>query len=85
MPRKTMEVDVSPAVLKWARESAGASPQDIARRVGTSAEVVREWEAGKKKPTLRSIRELSTFLKRPLAAVFHLSCSGSERPGHHYS
>jgi Zn-dependent peptidase ImmA (M78 family)/DNA-binding XRE family transcriptional regulator len=70
MPQKTLEVDINPDVLKWARQSMGASPEDIARRLGTSADAVNEWETGANKPTIRTLEKLATYLKRPLAAFF---------------
>jgi Zn-dependent peptidase ImmA (M78 family)/DNA-binding XRE family transcriptional regulator len=70
MARKTLEVDINPAVLKWARESAGLEIKDVAKRIRTSAETVAKWESGERKPTLRALEELAIFLKRPLAAFF---------------
>lgn len=70
MPRKTLEVSINPAVLQWARESSGLSIADIAKRVRTSTETVAKWESGERKPTLRALKELAVFLKRPLAAFF---------------
>jgi Zn-dependent peptidase ImmA (M78 family)/DNA-binding XRE family transcriptional regulator len=68
MQSKTIEVDVKPLVLRWLRESAGLDVADIARRLGTSEAAVQDWESGSRRPTLRTLEELSVFLKRPLAA-----------------
>jgi len=70
MPRTTMKVSVEPAVLKWARESAGLSIEEVARRVGTTIETVMRWESGERQPTLRTLEKLSVFYKRPLAVFF---------------
>jgi transcriptional regulator with XRE-family HTH domain len=68
MHGNTIEVNVKPSVLQWLRESAGLGVEDVARRLGTSAAAVQAWESGDRRPTLRTLEELSVFLKRPLAA-----------------
>jgi len=70
MPRKTLEVTVEPKVLIWARESMGMDIQKVARRLNTSVDTVTKWELGEKKPTLRILKELARFYKRPLAVFF---------------
>src|SRR2546425_2639980 len=79
MQRNTIEVNVKPSVLRWLRESAGLAVEDIARRLGTSETAVKAWESGDRRPTLRTLEELSVFLKRPLAA-FLLPQRPSEPP-----
>jgi len=79
MPRKTMEVSVEPTVLKWARESIGIDNRKVAKRLNVSADTVTKWELGKKKPTLRILKELAYFYKRPLA-VFFLPSPPEELP-----
>lgn len=39
-----MEVSLQPQVLQWARERAGLSEEDLAKKVGTKPERVSEWE-----------------------------------------
>jgi Zn-dependent peptidase ImmA (M78 family) len=68
MSHKTMEVSVQPSVIVWARESIGKSIDDVAKKLGTSTEVIRQLETGKKRPTIHQLREMSAFYKRPLAA-----------------
>lgn len=70
MPRKTLEVSVNPAVLRWARESSGVGIEEVAKRVRTSVETVAKWESGDRQPTLRILEELAAFYKRPLAIFF---------------
>ena len=70
MGRKPVTVDVSPRVMKWARESAGISAADAARRAKRSVDTVEKWESGDKAPTLQTLETLSAFYKRPLAAFF---------------
>ena len=79
MHSNTIEVNVKPSVLQWLRESAGLSIEEVARRLRTSETAVQAWESGDRRPTLRTLEELSVFLKRPLAA-FLLSQRPSEPP-----
>jgi Zn-dependent peptidase ImmA (M78 family)/DNA-binding XRE family transcriptional regulator len=79
MKSNIIEVNVKPSVLRWLRESAGLGVEDIARRLGTSETAVQAWESGDRRPTLRTLEELSVFLKRPLAA-FLLPQRPSEPP-----
>jgi Zn-dependent peptidase ImmA (M78 family)/transcriptional regulator with XRE-family HTH domain len=69
MPAQSPTVKVNPAVLRWARESAGAELAETANRLHTSAETVAKWEAGEEEPTLGKLEILASFLKRPLAVL----------------
>ncbi len=66
----SQEISVESSVLKWARETIGKSVEDVAKRLDLSEGVVEKWESGEKRPTLKQLRELSTFYKRPLAVFF---------------
>jgi len=79
MPRKTIEVSVEPTVLKWARESIGIDSRRVAKRLNVSIDTVTKWELGEKNPTLRMLKELAHFYKRPLA-VFFLPSPPEEPP-----
>ena len=71
--RKAFQVSVTPAVMKWARESAGLDVKTVARRLGVSINTVEGWEPDAKmpkRPTLRALEELASFYKRPLATFF---------------
>jgi Zn-dependent peptidase ImmA (M78 family)/transcriptional regulator with XRE-family HTH domain len=65
-----LEVPVIPGVLRWARETMGKTVDDVAKRLDLGKATVEAWEKGQKHPTLKQLRELSVFLKRPLAAFF---------------
>jgi transcriptional regulator with XRE-family HTH domain len=68
---KTPVVGVTPAVLKWARESANMSIDDVARRLKKSADVVSAWESGADAPTYSQLEALAyDIYKRPLALFF---------------
>ena len=76
---KSFTVDVVPQVLSWLRTSAGWEIEEAAKRLGTSAEVVKDFESGKRNPTLKQLHTLSEIYKRPIASFF-LSKPKQERP-----
>jgi Zn-dependent peptidase ImmA (M78 family) len=61
---------VTPAVLRWARESIGVSLEVAAQRAGVSADRIVEWEAGEAEPTVAKLRVLAKLYQRPLAVFF---------------
>lgn len=61
---------VTPEVLRWARESIGASLDDAARRAGVTVERIEAWEAGEAEPTVAKLRALARLYQRPLAVLF---------------
>lgn len=72
MGRKTaVRALVKPELIRWVREDAGLSIEDVARKTGTKETTVRRWEDGIAKPTIRQLRLLSNAAKRPLA-IFYL-------------
>ena len=79
MPRAQNEVAVNPKVMRWLRESAGYSTEEVAKRVSSTPQAVDAWETGQRKPTARILRELAKYYKRPLGA-FLLSEPPEEPP-----
>lgn len=62
---------VSPAVLKWARESAGRSLEDVAGILKKKPEDIAAWEDGRERPTYIQLQTLAyRVYKRPLALLF---------------
>src|SRR5688572_992289 len=61
---------VSARVLRWARERAGFSIDDVAELTRRSAEELEAWEAGLQHPTFRQLERLGTIYKRPVAVFF---------------
>jgi transcriptional regulator with XRE-family HTH domain len=55
--------------LRWARQAAGREINDVADRFKIAKESVHAWEAGKKSPSWKSLRQLASFYRRPLAAL----------------
>jgi len=70
MHRKSVKVNVNPAVMKWARESAGLDTDTVRKRLDVSITTIKEWEQGTKKPTLTTLEKLAKYYKRPLAVFF---------------
>lgn len=60
---------INPAVLKWARERAGLSPQQLGERLGKSVkpEKVADWESGECKPTIPQAEKLARALRVPFS------------------
>jgi Zn-dependent peptidase ImmA (M78 family)/DNA-binding XRE family transcriptional regulator len=75
----SLKVEVDPKVFKWLRESSGWTKEEVAKRLGTSVEVVEVIEKGERDPTIRQLKELSNAYKRPLA-TFLLSEPLKEAP-----
>lgn len=64
-------VGVQPEVLRWARESIGKSPEDVARALKRPARDIEAWERGDKVPTYAQLEKLAyKVYKRPLAVFF---------------
>jgi Zn-dependent peptidase ImmA (M78 family)/DNA-binding XRE family transcriptional regulator len=70
MAKKSLEVNISPAIIKWARESGGFSVKEVAKKLKTSKENYEKIETGKKNPTYRQLEILANCFKRPLAIFF---------------
>lgn len=67
----SIKAEVSPKVLKWARESAGATVEEAANWAGVDAERYLSWEEpGDDVPTIAKLKTLSERFKRPLALLF---------------
>lgn len=60
-----------PALLIWARLSAGMRLEDAARKLDLPVEVVASWEReGDERPSIPQLRKLGEIYKRPLAVFF---------------
>ncbi len=68
MSSKSYEVPVEAGVMKWARESAGRTIGDVAKRLAVDEELVNGWECGRKKPTISQLRSLAKYYQRPTDA-----------------
>jgi len=65
---------INPALIAWARETAGFTPAEAATRLKIEEEQLVAWEdvAADDAPSISQLRKLAALFKRPLA-VFYLS------------
>jgi Zn-dependent peptidase ImmA (M78 family) len=67
----TIPTQIAPDVLRWARESAGATIEEAAKWADVETSRYIAWEEpGEQHPTLAKLRTLADRLKRPLAMFF---------------
>lgn len=62
-------LQVNPAVLQWARRTAGLDQDTASRRVGVTLARLAAWEAGEISPTVNQLRTMARTYQRPLAAL----------------
>ncbi|ESX29893.1 MULTISPECIES: XRE family transcriptional regulator [unclassified Mesorhizobium] len=60
------QIPINPALLIWARQRAGLSPEEVAQKFKRIA----DWEAGASAPTYPQLEQLSDALKVPIAVFF---------------
>jgi Zn-dependent peptidase ImmA (M78 family)/transcriptional regulator with XRE-family HTH domain len=61
---------VQPALLVWARDSAGLSIEEAATKADLETDTLRQWEEGEERPTVAKLRKLGEIYKRPIAVFF---------------
>lgn len=61
---------VKPAVLRWARETAGLTTIAAARKINVPDDRVALWEAGDVRPTIAQLRKAATVYNRALGVFF---------------
>lgn len=61
----------NPALLRWARESAGYSIGDAAAHFDMDEAAFLSWESGDEPLSIAKLRQLGAFYKRPIA-IFYL-------------
>lgn len=67
---RTAEALVNAPLLRWAREDAGYTVDDVARRLGVRQERIAGWEEAVARPSLAQARRLAALFKRPLAFFY---------------
>ncbi len=67
-----VEATPTPAVLIWARKTAGMSVEIAAHKARVKVEQLSSWEDGTARPSIPQLRKLASIYHRPLAA-FYLS------------
>jgi len=76
--RKT-EALVEPDVLRWARETAGLSPEEAAHSLQVKDKRIQAWESGEKRPSMPQLRKMAVVYKR-LLSDFYLPSPLPEDP-----
>ena len=67
---------VKPALLRWARETAGLTVEQAAKKIGVTPDRLAEWEEellhleDRRRPTVGQLRKAANVYKRPLAVFF---------------
>ncbi len=61
---------VNPALLVWARQESGFPVEPVAKRLHVTPDRLVAWELGQVKPTVRQVRELAGFYRRPFGIFF---------------
>lgn len=79
MARRSVEAVVDPAILHWARSSAGLSIEEAAHSIQTQPEKVAAWESGEARPSMSQLRRMATAYKR-LLSDFYLPAPPLEEP-----
>jgi len=79
MARRSTEALVEPAILTWARSTAGFSVEEAAHSVQTKPEKVAAWEKGEASPSMSQLRRMAAAYKR-LLSDFYLSEPPREEP-----
>ena len=65
---RSVEVPVTPSVLRWAIQESGYDLDHIAHELDVPQAVLQQWLSGDTKPTLTHARKLASKLHRPFAA-----------------
>lgn len=80
MPKATLAI-VEPSILKWARESAGYTVEDIAKRFKKDPSEIRAWESEdtEQAPYMGQLRNLANLYKRSISD-FYLPEPPQEKP-----
>lgn len=60
----------NPALLTWARESAGYSVDDLAAYMKKPVDTIRRWETGVEAPTYRQLQAFAKKVARPVAVLY---------------
>lgn len=78
-PSRSTEALVEPAILNWARSSAGLSIEEAAHSLQTKPEKVAAWEGGEATPSMSQLRKMATTYRR-LLSDFYLPAPPAEKP-----
>lgn len=80
----TVKAIAKPELLRWARESAGLSVTEAARKLQTKPEKLSAWEAGQEPTTLAKLRKMAAVYKRLFSDFFLLKPPPEETMPHDF-
>lgn len=64
------KANITPKILKWARESAMMKLEEAAKKVSVPPSKLNEWEEGTSQPTFHQAETLAKAYRRPFALFF---------------
>lgn len=67
---KRPKATIKPALLIWARETAGFDLSIAAEKLDVDEERLAAWEAGEDQPSIPQLRRAAELYKRPLAVLY---------------
>jgi len=82
--RPSIPAYVNGALLTWAREDAGFSIEQAAKKLHVKVERLEAWEQGERKPSVAQVKALGRIYHRPIAVFFLESPPAAFRPMHDY-
>ena len=67
---RSAEAKIEPDILIWAREHAGLTTEEVAKKLPVRPERLQAWEAGSRRPTIKQLRKFGKICRRPLAFFY---------------
>jgi hypothetical protein len=67
---KRIKATINPALLIWARTTAGYELVGAAEALDLSQEKLEAWEGGEDQPSIHQLPKLAELYKRPLAVLY---------------
>ncbi|MGE0492187.1 MAG: ImmA/IrrE family metallo-endopeptidase [Vulcanimicrobiota bacterium] len=80
MAKEKVEALITPALLTWARETAGYTIEQASAKVGVKPERLRAFEAGELRPSFNQLTKAAHVFDRPIG-LFYLEKPPIEDPG----
>ncbi|WP_313999881.1 XRE family transcriptional regulator [uncultured Paenibacillus sp.] len=74
-----IKASINPDILVWARQTAGYSQEEAAKKIGISQLTLHKWESGQDFPTLKQLRNSGNVYKRP-TALFYRTIAPTDVP-----
>lgn len=66
----TLKANITPEIIRWARERLHVSEEELAVRVPVKPDKVIRWEIGDEQPSFRQARQISKVLRIPFGYLF---------------